>query len=719
MQTDSVPGLREFLQNSVSFDIFLQIGSSKYKWFVSTGKCLLKSVISALLLFASITLAQSELNLNTLCYSDYGSSDKAMDAPLAVEVTYASSGAPVVDFPVHFAVSMGRAQLRPSEGYYTIEDESSDCLIVKTDENGIARVDIDLGPMGEVDVTATVFDDRGVQSISTFDIVSLDIRAIVFQIFGGLAVFLLGMQMMSANLQQVAGNRMKSILRTLTANRFMGIIAGALVTALIQSSSATTVITVSFVNSALLTLQQAVGVILGANIGTTITGQLIAFKVTKFAFPMITIGFAISAFSKNSRRQMWGKVLLGLGLLFLGMTTMSGVMKPLQGSEPVREFFTRFSTSPVLGILAGTLVTVFVQSSSATVGLTMTLAGSGLIGLQGAFFLVLGDNIGTTITAQLAAIGCNRTAKQAAMAHTLIKVIGAIYFAFLIMDTHGFFMNLVRKTSSDPVRQVANAHTIFNIVNCLLFIPFVPAIARLCKIIIPSGEEEEHESDIMLDDNLLQTPVLAFDGLDREIAKMSRVSVKGICWGAEHFLTGKHSAKRILAIEDSVDDMQRDLTVYASQLFKENLSHEQSLRLPVILHSINDIERISDHAVNMVEARNRVEGNILDFEGPLATAAGRAFETLQDMAEQVVLALETSDLKAAQKVLILEGRMNEIESEARDNYGNSLATYGIANLRGLAILDFIDYCERAGDHMKNIAQSIIGGGVWHGQEPGE
>ncbi len=679
----------------------------------------MKFAVTLLVLISSIALGQSEFNLVSLPYTDYGKSEKEIDNPISVELTYASNGVPIANYEVHFSVTGGEALLLPAEGYYTIEEGSSEGLVVQTDENGIASVSVELGKMGEVDVTAILFDDDGHQFMSTFDIVSLDIRAVIFQIFGGLAVFLLGMQMMSANLQQVAGNRMKSILRKLTSNRLMGVMAGALVTALIQSSSATTVITVSFVNTALMTLQQAVGVILGANIGTTITGQLIAFKITKFAFPMITVGFAIASFSKNYKRQMWGKVLMGLGLLFLGMTTMSGVLKPLQGSAPVREFFTQFSTNPLLAIFAGTLVTVFVQSSSATVGLTMTLAGSGLIGLQGAFFLVLGDNIGTTITAQLAALGGNRAAKQTAMAHTLIKVIGAIYFAIFIMDSNGFFMNLVRRTSHDPIRQVANAHTIFNVVNCILFIPFVPAIARLSKFIIPSSKEEEHVPDVLLDNNLLASPVLALDSLDREIAKMARVSGKGVRSAAEHFLTGKHQAKTILAMEDRVDDMQRDLTVYASLLFKENLSYEQTLRLPVVLHTINDIERVSDHAVNMVEARNRVEGNVLDSEGPLTVAAERAFQVLKSMTEQVALSLEAHDLKAAQKVLVLEGRMNQIEEEAKNNYSKSLATYGIANMRGLAILDFIDYCERAGDHMKNIAQSIIGGGVWHGQEPGE
>ena len=679
----------------------------------------MRYLLFALVFISSLSIAQSELNVQVLEYIDYGNSGEELDTPLSVVVTSADSGVPACDYQVHFSVSGGDAELTPAEGFYTIEEESAQGLVVQTDENGIARVNAELGKMGEITVSAVVTDSSGMPASASFGFVSLDVRAIVFQIIGGLAVFLLGMQMMSSNLQQVAGNKMKSILRALTANRFMAITAGALVTALVQSSSATTVITVGFVNSALMTLQQAVGVVLGANIGTTITGQLIAFKITKYAFPMIALGFALSAFSKNRKRQMWGKVIMGLGLLFLGMTTMSGIMKPLRGSAPVREFFTTFSANPILAIIAGTLVTVFVQSSSATVGLTMTLAGSGLIGLQGAIFLVLGDNIGTTITAQLAAIGSNRAAKQAAMAHTLINVIGAFYFALLALDSDGFFMKLVRRTSSDAMRQVANAHTMFNIVNVLLFIPLVPALTKLCRIIIPSGDDELPEDEVVLDSNLLASPVLALDNLDREMTRMARVSGKGICHAAEHFLAGKHQAKNILAMEDSVDDMQRDLTIYASKLFKENLSYEQTLRLPVVLHTINDIERVSDHAVNMVEARHRVSGNVLDSEGPLTTAAGQAFEVIREMTEHIVIALETHDLKAAQKVLVLEGRMNQIEEEARNNYGKSLATYGIANMSGLAILDFIDYCERAGDHMKNIAQSILGGGVWHGQEPGE
>ena len=681
----------------------------------------MKFLLPLLLILSLSASADSALVMERLEYSDHGKSGSELESSLELRITSARSGNPIPDYPVYFAVTGGSAELLPAEGCLTLSGERSEGLVVQTDSNGIARVGLSLGRRGEVAVTGTVTDHDGVQSSATFHVVSLDIRAIAFQIFGGLAIFLMGMQLMSSNLQQVAGNRMRAILKALTRNRIMGVAAGAFVTALIQSSSATTVITVGFVNSALMSLEQAIGVILGANIGTTITGQLIAFKVTAYAYPMIGVGFALSAFSKNPRRQMWGRALTGLGLLFLGMTTMSGVMRPLQGSAPVRDFFTSFSRNPLLGIFAGMVVTLLVQSSSATVGLTMTLAGSGLIGLQGAFFLVLGDNIGTTVTAQLASIGSNRNARQTAMAHTLIKMIGAAYFAVFILDPNGFFMDIVRRTSDDPVRQVANAHTIFNIVNCIVFLPLVPLVARLCRMILPAGQEEleSRHPELLLDLNLLDSPALAIDTLNREMAVMARFSGKGLIWGAEHFLFGKHSSKRIFSMEDSVDDMQRDMTIYATRLFGTNLSQEQSLTLPVILHSINDIERVSDHSVNMVEARKRVKGNVLDGDGPLSAAADQSLKVLRKMVASIVQALETHDIGSAQKVLELEGRLNQIEEEARDNYSRSLATYGVANLEGLAILDFIEYCERAGDHIKNIAQSILGGNVWRDDEEDE
>jgi phosphate:Na+ symporter len=661
--------------------------------------------------------AAGDYQVQSLLQKTYGNTGTVLTEPVSVRVTRTSDCTPAPGVPVNFTVQSGDAELLPHPGFVTVMQEGLSGFVVMTDSAGVAMMNLEFGgKMGEVLVTAVAGDSGGELSRASIQLVSINILFIAFQILGGLAVFLLGMQTMSGSLQQVAGNRMKAVLARITSNRFLGIATGALVTAAIQSSSATTVITVGFVNSSLMTLQQAVGVVLGANIGTTITGQLIAFKITDYAFPMIALGFGVSFLSKNSSRKQWGKTLMGLGLLLLGMTVMSDVMKPLRASAPVRDFFADFSENPLLAVFAGTLITVIVQSSSATVGLTMTLAGVGLVNLQGAVFLVLGDNIGTTITAQLAALGSNRTAKQTAMAHTFFNLIGAAYFMLLAQSDNSLFLRLVRLTSSDPMRQVANAHSMFNIANCIVFIPLVPLLARLCRIVIPDEKKaEKPDMEMILDFNLLETPVLAIDTLNREMGKMAEYSGECLLMASEHFLTGRHEPGEIVRMEDRVDVMQRDMTDYASKLFQGQLSREQSLTLPVIIHSINDLERVSDHAVNIMEARGRVTGDVLSEGGPLPALASTASKTLMEMTRETVKAVKSKDLHAAQRVLVLEGRLNQINEEAREKYGEALASK-MANMTGLAILDYIEYCERAGDHFTNIAQSLIGGGVWRVQE---
>jgi len=360
----------------------------------------MKPVLAVLILLATSLVSAGELQVQSCLGKTYGNTGTMLTEPVSVLVRNACDGTPAMGVPVNFTVQSGDAELDPHPGYMTVMQEGLSGYVVYTDSSGIAMMNLKFGEdMGEILVTAVAGDTGGELSRASITLVSINLFFIVFQVLGGLAIFLLGMQMMSTNLQQVAGNRLKTILQKITSNRIAGIATGALVTAAIQSSSATTVITVGFVNSSLMTLQQAVGVVLGANIGTTITGQLIAFKITDFAFPMIAVGFAMSFLGRNRMHKLWGRALMGLGLLIMGMSVMSDVMKPLRASAPVRDFFADFSANPLLAIFAGTLITVIVQSSSATVGLTMTLAGIGLVNLQGAVFLVLGDNIGTTITA--------------------------------------------------------------------------------------------------------------------------------------------------------------------------------------------------------------------------------------------------------------------------------------------------------------------------------
>ncbi len=673
-------------------------------------------LLLSLLLFPLAYAA--ELQVSSMSGKTYGNTGRMLSEPLSVQVLHTGDCTPALGVPVNFVVQSGDALLHPHPGYMTVMQEGLSGYVVYTDSCGMAMMNLEFGEdMGEILVTAVAGDSEGELCRASITLVSINLFFIIFQVLGGLAIFLLGMQFMSSNLQQVAGNRLKGILKRITSNRIMGIATGALVTAAIQSSSATTVITVGFVNSSLMTLQQAVGVILGANIGTTITGQLIAFKISDYAFPIIAAGFALSFLGRGRNLKLWGRALMGLGLLVMGMSVMSDVMKPLRASAPVRNFFADFSTHPLLAVFAGTLITVLVQSSSATVGLTMTLAGIGLVNLQGAVFLVLGDNIGTTITAQLAALGSNRAARQAAMAHTLFNLLGAAYFMLFALRKDGLFLELVRLTSADTMRQVANAHTIFNIANCIVFIPLVPLLTRLCRLLVPDERVAAGlEPGMVLDFNLLESPVLAIDTLNREMGRMAEYSGECLLMASEHFLTGRHDADEIVRMEDRVDVMQRDMTDYASKLFQGELSREQSLSLPVIIHSINDLERISDHAVNIMEARSRVSGDVTSEEGPLPALAVSASSALTEMAREAVKTIKHNDIGAAQRLLILEGRMNKISEEAREKYGEALASH-LANMTGLAILDYIEYCERAADHFTNIAQSIIGGGIWHGGEP--
>ena len=681
---------------------------------------MLKSALLALLV-ASAALA-GPFHVELEGSGQHGRIGSTLDEPITVVVTDSLTGEPVSGVGVVMRVRPGNGYLLPLEGEESIplEQESSGeihRLLVYTGPEGRARSGLKLSEsMGDTDVEIQVDLPGGDEVYMDAACLAVDLRSIFFQLLGGLAVFLLGMKMMSDSLQRVAGEKMRVVLRKLTDNRVMGIMAGALVTAAIQSSSATSVITLSFVNSGLMALRQAVGVIIGANIGTTITGQLIAFKITSYAYPMVALGFAMMAFSKNRRRQFWGRVLLGLGLVFMGMTIMKHVMTPLRTSVAVRSFFTTFSNNPLLAILAGTLVTMAVQSSSATVGLTMTLAGSGLISLQGAVFLVLGDNIGTTVTAQLAAIGSGRSAKQTAMAHTLFNVIGATYFGIALSQSGGL-LELFRNTSADPMRQVANAHTAFNLFNAVLFIPFVPALTRLSRWMIPEGKKKpEGAFALDLDENILDSPVIAMDEIARHTLEMARTAGAAVRKALTIFLENQGDPTEVMVLEDRVDLMQRDLTVYASKLFQRDLGSEVALKLPVMIHSINDLERVSDYAVNIVEAAGRKgKAEIADI-GELSAVAFRTGSHLRRMLDLNEELLENGQRRTAEAMIAVESSLDRLEEQARSLYSQAICSTGHGDLTGLSVLDYVDNCERVGDHLTNIAQSHLGGNIWHGHE---
>lgn len=430
--------------------------------------------------------------------------------------------------------------------------------------------------------------------------------------FGGLGMFIYGMNLMSDSLQLIAGSRLKSIISALTRNPLAGMLTGLGVTAIIQSSSATTVMTVGFVNAGLMSLQQAIGIILGANIGTTVTAQLIAFKLTDLAWPILAIGSAMIIFSKTRTNKSWGETLLGFALLFLGMKFMGDAIKVYRDHETFRTIFISLSQHRLLGVVAGLLVTLVVQSSSATVGLTMSLMSSGAFGndpytsLMAAVPIILGDNIGTCITALLASIGTSRNARRAALAHTLFNVFGTL----IVLPLLEFYCHLMLKTSEDPVRQIANAHTIFNVANGVLFLPLTGFLQKAVIYLVPKYSEEP-ESSTNLDKRFLATPPIAIGQAEEHLKqafalvgkKFARIN--NLLDDPNSDLEDISSASSTLnSLHKQRDQLTRELNQFLISLAQKDLSETLSRQTTRLLYLSKDLEIITSQLGKMMTLMN-------------------------------------------------------------------------------------------------------------------
>ena len=424
-----------------------------------------------------------------------------------------------------------------------------------------------------------------------------------FSLLGGLALFLYGMQMMSTNLEAAAGSRMKQILERLTANRFLGVIVGAGITAIIQSSSATTVMVVGFVNSQLMTLKQAVWIIMGANIGTTVTGQLIALDIGAIAPLIAFAGVALILFVKQKKVQFAGGIIAGLGILFLGMGMMSAAMIPLRDSQHFVNLMTKFS-NPFLGILAGAAFTAIIQSSSASVGILQALAVSGLIGLDSAVFVLFGQNIGTCITAVLASIGANRDAKRTTLIHLIFNVIGTTVFT-LICLVSPFTQWMASFTPDNPAAQIANVHTLFNIVTTLLLLPFGTQLARISEKLLPdkpqkTTDEERWFEDLLASEHVLGVSVIARKQLNEDISRMLALAASNV---ETSFLAFEHrdedELEQIQKREEEIDLYNAQLSRRISRVLAVENSPSEVNALNRMFSIIGNVERIGDHATNI------------------------------------------------------------------------------------------------------------------------
>lgn len=527
----------------------------------------------------------------------------------------------------------------------------------------------------------------------------------IFGFVGGLGLFIMGMKVMGDGLQRAAGDRLRKLLEILTRNSFMGVIVGTVTTAIIQSSSATTVMVVGFVNAGLMTLRQAIGVIMGANIGTTVTAQLIAFKLDHYALPAIGIGVLLHYFSKGRNYKYFGQILMGFGLLFLGMTTMSQAMVPLRSSPVFVDLMTGVGRNPLLGVLIGFAFTGIVQSSSATIGVLQALAASGLIGINVALPILFGENIGTCVTAMLSSVGTSVGARRAALTHLIFNIVGALIFMALLP----LVARYVVYTSADPVRQIANAHTFFNVANTIIQFPAIGLLHSIVRRLVPGEDFVIERGTKFIDIRLLETPAIALAQAQKEAVRMGRVVMESIDDTMNGFIQeDDRLISNVRRREEVINDLEKQIIDYLISLSQRPITEPQSQRINILLNVVNDIERIGDHLENVIEFGIEKKENRLPF-------SSYAIEELEYMTGKVKYlfgrsldALETDDMDLARELMPYEDEVDQIEKDLRKSHIRRLHEGKCFTASGVIFLDVINYLERIGDHSTAIARAVLG-----------
>jgi len=553
---------------------------------------------------------------------------------------------------------------------------------------------------------------------------------IIFQSLGGLGLFLFGMKIMSEGLQKVAGNKLRKILGMVSNNRLVACGVGALVTSIIQSSSATTVMLVSFVDAGLMTFVQAIGVILGANIGTTVTAQLIAFKITAYALPAIAAGVLLKFFVGRRKWIYVGDVLLGFGLVFFGLATMKSGFAPLKEHPFFISLFTRFNADDISGILlcilVGTALTMILQSSSATVGITMALASQGLLNFEACVALILGDNIGTTITAELASIGAGISAHRTARAHTLFNLIGVIniiiffpFFVKLVVWVTQTFMDigppdLVENGQHPNIsRYIANAHTGFNVVNAAFFLLFLPYLVKVATWLTPQKKEEAVLDELhkikYLDSKYIDTPSVAIGQARAEIVRMGE-AVQLMYTD----VVGSLKDRRLEELskwqkrEDLIDTLQREITQFLVEVVRYDISVEESREVASLMRMANNLERAGDGIENIAELIEELiendmhlsEGGLHDYEVISAV--------VEEFLKTVVVGIRAEDKGVMTRAQELEDQVDRLREEMRGNYIMRLQSGACVVDPGLIFVDMLTAFEKIGDFCYNVAQAVAG-----------
>ena len=544
--------------------------------------------------------------------------------------------------------------------------------------------------------------------------------ATVFGLLGGLALFIFGMNMMSESLQKVAGDKMKKVLGVLTRNAVCGMLAGALVTAVLQSSSATTVLVIGFVSAGLMSLKQGISVIFGANIGTTMTAQLMAFKISDYIMPIVFIGFLIAFIAKKEKVKFVGQTIFAFGLLFVGIEMMGDVMKPLATSPVFINMMEKVSHIPVLGVGVGLVMTLVVQSSSATIAVLQSFAsqagpdGASVIGLVGAIPILLGDNIGTTITAILASIGQSKDAKRCAIAHSVFNITGSFIFIWIIKPFAKFVEMISPKGNELDVisRQIANAHMSFNIINTLIWLPLLPVMVKIVMFIVRDDKEvsiEDYKEKSFLDKNVISQPIAAMYLVSQEIRRAGRLVSEMI--GNMKATVMNNDSKALAELEKNaklVTEIDETTVSYISGMFSNgSLTEEQSSTTAGLLYVLNDIARVSKRCEDASPViRAKLEGKY-KFSKDAVEELGKVIDNVEIMYRTSIVSLENGDTKTARKVFDYRKELRNMEKKFNKNHLKRLRKNNCKPEFTYPFSNVLHNLERIGDSCSGIVEEVM------------
>ena len=538
---------------------------------------------------------------------------------------------------------------------------------------------------------------------------SINWQEIIFHFLGGLGLFLYSIKTMGDGLQQAAGDRLRYYIDKYTSNPFLGVLVGIVVTALIQSSTGVTVITVGLVSASLLTLRQAIGIIMGANIGTTVTSFIIGFKLGEYALPLIFLGTMFLFFTKNRTVNNIGRILFGVGGIFYALNLISAGMSPLKDLPQFKEYMVTLGQNPILGVVAGAVITVLIQASSATIGILQGLYAGGFLDLKGALPVLFGDNIGTTLTVIIAAAGANISAKRVAATHVTFNVLGTILCLILLGPFTAMIEYFQALLHLSPEMTIAFSHGAFNVSNTIVQFPFIGALAYFVTKLIPGEDEVVKYEPLYLDEQLIkQAPSIALGNAKKELLHLGNYAVKAFDLSYDYIINSDEKvAEKGHKTEEAINTIDEKLTRYLISLSSEALSQKESEVLTNILDSSRDLERIGDHAEALINLNDYLQRKNVQFSNSALEELEDIYRQTSDFVKDALESVENNDLEKAQSLIERHEAINKMERVLRKTHIKRLNNGECSTQAGVNFIDIISHYTRVSDHAMNLAEKVL------------